>query len=163
MKKFSIIALAFISLVFVSCKKEQTREEAISEFQSQLTAQDSTIMLEICNDCMDLLRDGKVEDALNSLYEYDDSTGVVSPLSKEMRNRLSRQFAIFPVLEYELDYFSFQLEGCNDVRYNVIFRDGGDEQTGEFVTKFMFNPVKVDETWYLSVKRGDQLFDNSKQ
>lgn len=133
------------------------------EFQSGLTSEDSTTMLKMCNDCMELLKEGKVEDALNSMYEYDDSTLTATPISEELRARLRHQFEIFPVLDYRLDYFSFQLQGCNDVKYMITFAEGATEETGAYETGFMFNPVKIEDNWFLSVKRSDQLFDKSRQ
>ena len=69
-------------------------------------------------------------------------------------------FRIFPVVDYELVYYSFQLEGINDVKYKIIFaQEENVAENGEAATALMFNPVKVDGSWYLTVKKAGQKFD----
>ena len=105
-------------MVVTSCsnKKSQTREEQIEEFRSMLTASDTTQMLQICDNAMELLKGKKIDEVIASLYEYNDSTNELTPLSDDMKGRLQRQFHRFPVLNYERKYYSFMLEGCNDVK-----------------------------------------------
>lgn len=94
------------------------------------------------------LKAGQVERVLSSLYEYNDSTKEVKPLTKQTADRYRKRFRMFPVLDYSRQFFSFQLEGCNDVRYNVTWAKA--EQTGTdspAKTAYMFNPVKVDGSW----------------
>ena len=103
--------------------------------------------------------DGRVilDEALDMLYEYDDSTHSVTPLSEETRSAYKKKFTMFPVVKYTRAYYSFNAEGCNDVKYNVSFGEDFDGQSPK--TAFMFNPVKIDGQWYLSVKRSDQSLD----
>lgn len=156
MKKivFTIIPL-LLCLLVTSCKNKQTKEDKIKEFQSSLTAADTTAMLEIADNCMELLKAGKTDEAIGMLNEYDDSTNTVLPLSTETAKRYKKLYSMFPVFEYSRVYFSFQLEGLNDVKYNVQFAK--DDETAQ--TSFMFNPVKVEDKWYLTVKRADQEID----
>ena len=152
-KTFSLLfALGMLSSsFFTSCSscssnKEKPREERVAEFRSTLNHEDTTQMLKLCDDAMAQLKAGQVERVLSSLYEYNDSTKEVKPLTKQ-------RFRMFPVLDYSRQFFSFQLEGCNDVRYNVTWAKA--EQTGTdspAKTAYMFNPVKVDGSWKLCVK-----------
>ena len=135
MKKYILFACTLLTLgFFASCsscsnKNEKPREERVAEFA------------------------GQVDRVLSSLYEYDDSTKEVKPLSKQTADRFRRRFHMFPVLDYSRQFFSFQLEGCNDVRYNVTWAKAEQTGTGEPAkTAYMFNPVKVDGTWKLCVK-----------
>lgn len=152
-------------VVFFSCSnnKIQSREEQVDEFRSILTASDTTKMLQLCDYAMELLKDKKIDDVIASLFEYNDSTNELTPLSDDMKRRLHRQFNRFPVLNYERKYYSFMLEGCNDVKYEITFAT--DEQTGgePATTMFMFNPVKVDDQWRLCVKTQDKDIDTGKQ
>lgn len=117
-------------------------------------------MLKLSNDCMELLKAKKIDNALSMLYEYNDSTKEVTPLSEKSRKRYERMFHIFPVLDYKMEYYSFQLEGVNDVKYRIIFgQEDQPDVNGEAATALMFNPVKVDGNWYLTVKTADQSFD----
>lgn len=169
MKKYSIFlffSIVFVALSSVSCNnqpKEQTREDAIDVFRSSLTAEDTTTMLNLCNVAMDQLKQGQIEDMIHSLYEYDDSTKQVSPLTEKTLNRYKRQFQRFPVKDFQLQYYSMMLEGCNDVKYQVTFATA--EQTGAepATTMYMFNPVKVDGEWKLCVKTQNDEFDEEQQ
>ena len=121
-------------------------------------------MLGLADNCMKLLKEKRIDEALSMLNEYDDTLKSVKPLSKETEQRLHRTFRVFPVLEYNLSYFSMQLEGLNDVKYNIIFaKEDHPEQNGKPQTSFMFNPVKLDGTWYLCVKRSDQEVDELRK
>jgi len=161
----SCVVLCILSIYSCKGKKDakMERDEQIALFQSQLTHEDSTQMLKLCDDAMELLKQRNIDQVLASLYEYTDSTKEVKPLSKEIAKEYRTKFQMFPVLEYYRKYFSFQLEGCNDVKYEVVFATP--EQTGTGVpakTAFMFNPVKVDGAWKLCVKSVDDQIDLNK-
>ena len=166
MKKFNyvLVAVAVICLA-TACKNKapQTREEQIEEFRSMLTASDTTQMLKICDNAMELLKGKKIDEVIASLYEYNDSTEELKPISEELKKRMKNQFRMFPVLNYERKYYSFMLEGCNDVKYEITFATA--EQAGgkPATTMFMFNPVKVDDEWKLCVKTQDKDIDDGKQ
>lgn len=161
MKKLNylLIAVALLCLGTACSNKKKTREERIEEFRSMLTANDTTQMLQICDNAMELLKGKKIDEVIASLYEYNDSTEELKPLSDEVKKRLQKRFKMFPVQEYERQYYSFMLEGCNDVKYEVVFRTA--EQTGGEAAKtmFMFNPIKVDGDWKLCVKSANDEHD----
>ena len=165
MKNFSylLIAVALLCLATACSNKKKTREERIEEFRSMLTTSDTTQMLQICDNAMEQLKGKKIDEVIASLYEYNDSTQELTPLSDDMKGRLQRQFHRFPVLNYERKYYSFMLEGCNDVKYEITFATA--EQTGgaPATTMFMFNPVRVDDQWKLCVKTQDKAIDQDKQ
>ena len=154
MKKVFIPLLTIAIVLFAACKGEQKNESQI--YQENLTAQDSTIMLQKCDSCMQFLSEGRIDDALAMLVEYDDSLQQVSPLSDETRASYLRKFSLFPVLKYELKYVSFMESGLNDAKYEVQF---GPDEAGAPKTSFMFNPVKVDGQWFICVKSADQSID----
>lgn len=153
-----IMFIALVAVFISSCKEKKTRMQQIQEFRNSLSSTDTTQMLKLCNDCMDLLKAQKVESALSMLYEYNDSTKEVQPLTDKTRKQYERRFKVFPVLEYTMDYYSFQLEGVNDVKYRITFAlEENPEQNGNAVTAMMFNPVKVDGVWYLTIKNGTEF------
>ena len=166
MKKtfFYFIALLF-TLSFASCKKktvDKSRErlERVMEFRSELTKEDTTTMLRLCDEAMENLKQKKYDVVLSSLYEYNDSTKEVKPLTEKTDKRYRRMFQMFPVLDYTRQYFSFQLEGCNDVKYMVVFataEQAGTEKPAK--TAYMWNPVKVDGAWKLCVKTMQEEID----
>lgn len=137
-----------------SCsKKQKSREEMIKEFRSELTAEDTTAMLSLCDSAMSQLKAKKIDQVIASLYEYNDSTKELKKLTKETEKRYRKRFKMFPVLGYNRVYYSFMLEGCNDVKYRVSFATAEQAGTDEAPqTMFMFNPVKIDGEWKLCVK-----------
>lgn len=164
MKKiFIAVTVVAVCLATVSCNKnKKTREEMVEDFRSELTADDSTAMIQLCDAAMEQLKGKKIDQVLASLYEYTDSTQEVKPLSKATENRYRRMFKMFPVLDYELKYFSFQLAGCNDVKYDVTFATAEQAGTTEPAkTAYMFNPVKVDGEWKLCVKTANDEIDKT--
>lgn len=156
MKKYLLPLMAIALVAFAACTGTDKKTDS-QEYQEGLTAQDSTIMLQKCDSCMQLLSEGRIEDALDMLVEYDDSLQQVSPLSDETRASYKRKFTLFPVIKYDLQYVSFMEAGLNDAKYEVQF---GPDEAGAPKTAFMFNPVKVDGQWYLCVKTANQAFDS---
>ena len=161
MNKFNYILMAVAVLMMATAcsNKNKSREERVDEFRSMLTSNDTIQMLQICDNAMEQLKGKKIDQVLASLYEYNDSTEELKPLSDEYKKRLQKRFKLFPVQEYERQYYSFMLEGCNDVKYEVTFRTA--EQTGGSAAKtmFMFNPVKIDGEWKLCVKTATDEMD----
>jgi len=159
------IAAAVILFLVIACgNKQKTRQEQIEDFRSTLTAEDTTQMLKLCDDAMESLKAKDYNKVLSSLYEYTDSTKEVKPLTGETATRYKRMFQMFPVLDYVRKYYSFQLEGRNDVKYEVTFATAEQAGTDEpATTGYMFNPVKVNGEWKLCVKTANELFDKSKR
>ena len=119
-------------------------------------------MLKLCDDAMEDLKNKKYDKVLASLYEYTDSTQELKPLSKEVANKYRRKFMFFPVLDYHRIYYSFQLEWCNDVKYEVTWATAEKAGTAEPAkTAYMFNPVKINGEWKLCVKTADDEIDKT--
>ena len=162
---FTVLSIGV--LCFTSCgnkqKKEQTREDMIEEFRAELTLEDTTQMLTLCDNLMEQLKAKNYSEVLGSLYLYDDSTHEVSALSENIQKRYERKFKMFPVLDYKRQYFSFMLEGCNDVKYEVTFATA--EQTGDkpATTMFMFNPIKIDGEWKVCLKNPEDETDPERE
>ena len=165
-KLFSLCAAVFAAIAFSSCKNEKKPSDMrqVLEFRSTLTKQDTTQVLDLANKCMELLKNKNIDQAVASLNEYDDSLCQVKPLSKESEQGVRKMFKLFPVLDYELSYYSLQSEGINDVKYTVTFaEEQNPEQNGRPVTSYMFNPVKVDGVWYLCIKKAGQASDELRR
>lgn len=150
-------------LALAACGGKKSAESEAEEFRKELTKEDTTQMLALCDDCMKTLKAGRIDEALNRLYTYDDSTATVAPITATKREELKRTFRLFPVLGYEMDYYSFNSEGQNDVKYDIRFFEKTDSaDTTPNTIGFMFNPVKVDGQWYLCIKEADQEFDRAR-
>ena len=149
---YLLIAVALLCLGTACSNKKKSREERVEEFRSILTANDTTQMLQLADNAMELLKGKKIDEVIASLYEYNDSTEELTELTDATKKRLARRFKMFPVLAYNRQYYSFMLEGCNDVKYEVTFATP--EQTGadSAKTMYMFNPIRIDGEWKLCVK-----------
>ena len=156
---YSLLAILVFSLC--SCvEKKKSREQQVDEFRSELTEEDTAAMLKLCDDAMAQLKAKDYNAVLANLHEYTDSTQEVKPLTEETRQRYLNKFKMFPVLDYTRVYYSFQLQGCNDVKYDVTFATAKQAGTAEPAkTAYMFNPVKVDGTWKLCVKTATDEID----
>lgn len=155
MKKYIIIFIAGILLCSMSScsNKKNPREERVQEFRNELTAEDTATMLKLCDNAMEALKAKNIDKVLADLYEYTDSTQEIKPLTDKTKKEYQNKFKLFPVLSYSRLYYSFQLEGCNDVKYEVTWATKEQAGTSEAPkTSFMFNPVKIDGTWKLCVK-----------
>lgn len=166
---FTVVTLLLTVLVYSSCTSGSKKQSALPvtpemEFRNSLTNEDTLNLLKLTDDCMELLKKRDLDAALAMLNLYDDSTKQVTALTNEARTRLRKTFTVFPVLRYEREYYSVMREGLNDVRYKIWFAEEADPQkNGEPVTRFMFNPVMVDGTWYLCVKDQGQEYDKMRQ
>lgn len=163
MKKYCLLLITTTLFCgfLVSCgSKKKSREERVEEFRSELTAEDTAAMLKLCDDAMADLKAHKVDQVLANLYEYTDSTQEVKPLTEQTKKEYRNKFMLFPVLEYSRIYYSFQLEGCNDVKYEVVWATADKTGTNQDAkTAYMFNPVKVDGAWKLCVKTASDEID----
>lgn len=158
---FILVCIFAICLVSCNSRREKTTAEEIYEFRSQLTQEDSVEMLKLCDEAMELLKNKNFDQVLGMIYEYNDSTKEAKPLSEITRKKYLNTFETFPVLEYRRKYFSFMLEGCNDVKYEVVFATAENAGTPEPPkTSYMWNPVKIDGTWRLCVKTEHDKVDN---
>lgn len=161
MKKLLYFSIAAVCFVIIASCSHNTKAPADESqiFVGSLTNEDTLEMLKLSDDCMELLKNKNIDGALAMLNEYDDSTNSVKPLSEVTRAKYSRIFKMFPVLEYQRAGFTFMLEGLNDVKYTIVFaEEKNPELNGEPKTSFMFNPIKINGQWYLTVKRPDQEF-----
>lgn len=161
---FAASAVLFVLSSCTGKKGEATREERIEEFRKELTTQDTVAMLNLCDDAMEQLKQKNYDQVLANLFEYNDSTKEVTPLSENAHRRYERMFKMFPVMSYMRQYYSFMLEGCNDVKYEVTFVDAEHTGTGKpATTMYMFNPVKIGGEWKLCVKTAADQFDTEQQ
>ena len=164
MRKSILLALlsCLVLCLTVGCGSK-VKPTAAQEFRSGLTAEDTTKMLGICEECMKTLKAGNIDGALNLLYQYDDSTKTVSPISEENRKKMRNTFTVFPVLNYRMVYYNFTTQGLNDVKYEIEFFEKTDStDQAPNTIGLMFNPVKVDDQWYLTMKDADKDFTRTR-
>lgn len=153
MKKVIFFFLVFCIVSFFSACKHQVKEKS---FTDELTQQDSLEVLHLGDSCMSLLKERKFDEALDMIYYLRDSITAI-PMDSTQRTALKKIFKHHPVYKYELDYFNFSKQDLNDIKYRVQFfqLDGPNDHRPNTIG-FMFNPVKIDGTWKLTMKNAWQ-------
>ena len=151
MKKYFFIVLAILAVV--ACKNSdsfRTYEQAEQEFRQSLTFHDTLAVLTLGQNFMDALKSGQVESELvNLCVLYNDTLYKVADKSLL---ELQRRFSSVPVSDYAVASYSFSTPGNNDLAYR--YTTSGKVGTSP-AFKIMFNPVKVDDHWYLTLKDGN--------
>ena len=98
---------------------------------------------------MDALVAGEVKsEIVNLCTVYNDTLFKLADISmRELEDRLSS----IPVTDYVLASYSFSTPGVNDLCYRYV--TSGKVGSGP-AFKIMFNPVKVEGNWFLTMKDG---------
>lgn len=160
MKLDKVIVTLLLVCIQFSCGQKETKErmktygDVEKEFIATLTKEDSIKVLNQARICMESLKAGNIEAALGMLYVVKGNQ--VLPLGGKDLKETREHFQHFPVVDYNLDYFTFSTQGCNDLKYRIKFTEK-DKKGNVPAIAFMFNPVKIDNRWYLCIKGKDQF------
>lgn len=144
--------LLFVSLALISCKNTnsfRTYEMAEQEFRSSLTLRDTLTVFLLGANFMDALKAGNLEVELDELCVLDGNT--LYKLADESKDMIRDRFAGVPVTDYSIASYNFSTPGVNDLSYRYV--TSGEVGKGP-AFKIMFNPVKVGNNWYLTLKDG---------
>lgn len=146
-----VLTLLFLSLAISSCSKSAKNSEVSSHdaFIATLTTEDTTEVLNLCQDFFTKLASGDKEAAINMLSLSNDSCQII-PMTEEKKQSLIKQFTIFPVLDNHLVDYTFGDAADNLMRFKVVFAK--DEQGKEDAINFGLNPIRKDGKWYLTVR-----------
>ncbi len=152
-----ILCVSIVALIAVSCgearkeRKPITKEDLQAEFINGLSGSDTLEVMELSKKCMDVLKKGRIADAVSMLKTIDAETGDIIPVTDEQRVRLEKRFALFPVVEYEIESYRFSTSDDNEMTYRITFEE---PKAGEIpaTIRLQWNPVKKDGVWYLTVK-----------
>lgn len=155
MKRNSYISMLFFAAVigFSACQnqpsKEQgkmkTLEDAETEFLQTLDKTDTSTVITQSKLFMEKLQAGNVEEAIDMLYILNNGL-LLDTLTAEQKESYAKRFRTYPIRSYQLDYYSFSTQGNNDVKFSYDFTGKGARMN------LMLNPVKIDTTWYLTMK-----------
>lgn len=162
-KLFYLCILSGFVLTIASCgnKKAQTETSAVEDFIKEnprydttmvRSHDDSTTIVKLSTDYLDLLKQGNIDEALNLLYELSDSSNV-KPLSDSRKNEIKNNLLRFPVLSYTIDEFRLYTDFDTDVRYTYVFMEkpANAPENLPNTMKGVLNPVRIGSNWYLTV------------
>ena len=147
MKKSLFIFLAF-AFALVSCNRApRNYGEAEQRFVASLTQQDTVEVLKLGRDVMLGLRNGEADAAFSGLYMLDGDE--LHPIDSASLSTMVQRFSGRPVRSYMISGLHFSTAANND----LSFRYSSSDNIGNgSALKLMFNPVKVDGKWYLTLK-----------
>lgn len=131
-----------------SCGSKQSAETEETPFGQTLSADDTTKVLALAENCMQQLKAGNVDAAISSIYFIDDQDNTLVHIPDSVADRLKAKYTKLPVVDYTLDQFIFEDYDNNEVRYRIqIVRDQPD-----VTMALAFNPVKLNGEWFLTMK-----------
>jgi len=150
MKKLLFFPLFVLSLLIVSCSgnKQEAQPTAHEAFVSELSTQDTVVVLQLCENFLQAMKENDKDKAFSILRYVED--GKVLPPTTEQMAKLSNQFTIFPVLDYHIKDFKVGEATDNICSYSIVI--SVDDEGKESTISFGFCPVKVDGQWYITVR-----------
>ena len=164
MRKFLYLCiLSGLILSLSSCKDKKTEKETSvmeeiiksnSRYDVKMTrtADDSTTIVKMATQYLDLLQQNKIDEALDMLYEINESSEMQS-LSDTFRAVLKNNLKKFPVLSYSIDDFHLYTDNDVDVRYTYEFmtKPEGAPENLPTTMRGVLSPVRINGNWYLTV------------
>ncbi len=133
----------FVCLLFAACNnspKVKTYADAERAFIASLTPEDSLAVVDLAREFFEHVKNNRTDEALDMINVVDNS--VLYRIDMESRDFLRPRFLRMPEEGWQIVRYSFSTPGINDLVCNY----GG--------MKLVFNPVKVEGRWYLTLKDG---------
>ena len=150
-------------LVFSSCgSKDKEKDKSVideviqtnSRYDTKMvrTADDSTTIVKLAVQYLDLLKQNKIDKALDMLYELNESSEM-EHLSDSYKTILKNNLKKFPVLSYSLDDYHIYSDTDTDIRYTYEFmtKPEGAPENLPTTMKGVLSPVRINGNWYLTV------------
>ncbi len=122
--------------------KVRTYADAEREFLASLTAEDSLAVVDLAKEFFENVKYNKTDEALDMINVLENA--VLYRIDLASRDFLRPRFLRMPEEGWSLVRYSFSTPGVND----LVCMYGG--------MKLVFNPVKIDGRWYLTLKDGFQ-------
>lgn len=147
-----IVYITLLITAMLACMTSCANKKAnVTEDIYNVSSQDTTAVLELASLCMNTLKEGKTEAALEMMYVTRNDT--LMPISNELKVDMARRFKLFPVLDYTLENFSFSQYGGNEVKYRIKFAEESTTANKPAAyTSLRFCPVKHNADWYLAIE-----------
>ena len=154
MKKYNFVFLVVFALLFAACdsKKNDTESQNPNLIQMPdiaLTEQDTTEVLNLVDQYMSLFKSGDIDGA-SSLLNIVRNDSII-PYSAEQRQEFATHLAPFHVYDYHVRSLVIRDRKDNSVEIDIQIMPDGDLELRKGVSKFVLNPVKKDNHWYLTL------------
>lgn len=149
-----LISIALVSL-FIACSGDQKRtmqdvqDEYITQPISTVDTSDYQAVLTLGNQYMDLLKAGKIDEAIGMLYFLQGDS--VIKLPKQLVERQRNILRQFPVIDYSCETIQFYSETDNQIKYKVQFFEKEPDDPRPNTTAMYLKPVRRFGVWTLTV------------
>jgi hypothetical protein len=163
MKKFYYLSFALLAIVCFSMSGCLNKSKDVDVLPDSLnidprmdrnmerSAADTAAIMKICTDYLDLLKEGKIEDAVNTLYSYNDSANIVEQLTTEERSKVITMHKMFPVINYSLESVNLYSDDDTEFVFMVEFFEKPEDDPRPNTIREALSPVRVDGHWYLTI------------
>lgn len=149
---FVLLSCLILVCGTISCvnKQDSKSTDTSKSYAGTLTAADTTAVLNLANQCMELLKGNYIEEALQMMHSTVDGKPI--SLSETQKQKLNSKFRMFPILKYTLEGYNFTSETNNIVRYKSVFFVCKEEngQTPNTIG-VVFVPIRIGGKWYLTI------------
>lgn len=152
MKLNNLFVISLIALLtFSSCsKKKPAKDPYLRPASMVYTAQDSADIWNLCQQFADFFGKNDFESCALMLYTYHDKK--VAPYNEEQRKEYIRKVQLFSNYGCRIDAFVLHSDRNNEVSLKVKLFNIGTLDDDQGITRLFLNPVKVDDTWYLTLR-----------
>ena len=154
MKKFSIVFIAFVSLLLMGCKSEKKKPEVdpnLIQPEMSVNAQDTLEVRRLTKQYLHALQEKDLDGAIAMLRYYDKKDIVPLPLELEAKERMVLgMFLGMP--SYDIDHIIFFRDDDSEVKYTVTMFERTDENDRRpNKASFLLRPVRHLGQWYLTL------------
>lgn len=155
---FLLFLPLLLLMLIAACTGKNEPTQQGQEGVMERSAEDSTTLLSLTKDYLELLKAGNNAAALDMLHEWNGRE--VLDLSPEYRARLDTMLQCFPVLNYEIE--RMVLNSDEDTRVDYIYEFFEKPEGMENMPNTMrgsLSPHRVDGQWYLTVDPDRFVFE----
>ena len=143
----------------VAVESEEESLDPRTNKYMQRSKVDTLALMHNTEEYLELLKDGKIDEALNKLYEASGDT--VLPISDNKKEEIRNLITVFPVLDYKIDSILMFSETDTEVRYTIEFFEKAEDDPRPNTLQCVINPRRVGYYWYLTVS--DKTYETNYQ
>lgn len=143
----SLVAL----LTFSACSKKKTAQVPIIRPASMVyTAQDSADIWNLCQQFADFFGKNDFESCAMMLNTFRNDS--IFPYTDKQRKEYIEKVQIFSNYGCRIDAFVLHSDRNNEISLKVKLFNIGTLDDDQGITHLFLNPVKVEDTWYLTLR-----------
>ena len=151
MKK-NLLLLILLAVVMASCtENKETKKLFLRPPSITLSAQDTTEINQKIQTHISLLKENKLNELADILY-YLQEDNTINSLNEEQKASFVKGMSLFKIYDVKIKHLIIRSEYNNELCATLKIKEDGDFEKNYGVTKFYFNPVKIDGVWYITIR-----------